>query len=191
MSVNTGWEEYYRETDAVKRRDLLAELRKINQDEYDGLRAALFDLRYEMIKRPPYLADRFLSYAMELLSIGQGRQSPNARRTQKIKDILANMGAELAARSGEEGEEILYDEYCHAVRLYFICADKSGYKTFFGLIPGSDNYKHSKMLEDAVSMSRAVAERYGLTEEMKVWCRAVRDVYSSFGSGYSVEFDNY
>ena len=179
--------EYYKENDPRRRKELLAQLPEDADDGCAELRRTLFNLRYREMKQPPYLADNFLGQILNLQQMVRMRLN-TPRGQEKVRKALDQMGAKEAAPYGEAGQDVLLEEYKHALKLYYKCQDEEGFR-LFGIVKAPESYRRSAMIDNALNMSRVIIEHSGLREEMALWDRAVREVLGSFGTDWLEEYD--
>lgn len=189
--IPKGFEDYFNEEDILKRKELLDAL--MADSELSGKYAyakELFDNRYVIPKRKLGEVDTFLYSCMVLISLHKSGIFFKGSNTKEARQMLENMGVYTA--KSDIDITLMYYEMRNAVRRYFkTCFSPSYRKKLFGLMNSSDEDRAYGMLSDAWKMSIGTSEKYGLSEDMKVWNEAVRAEFEMAYSGDVFDLDNF
>ncbi len=176
---------YFEETDADKRKALLD---AIGKEEGDTpacrLCGRLWEMRY-VDPKSGRRVDLFLWELVELLCLYSTAGLMKKGNSRDAKKALDAMGISEAARYGAEGEAVLYEELCNAVRLYLrTCDSKSYHKRLLGLMEMKEAEWQQKVARDMWRLSVGLPRRLAMEEEFSPLAKAVRDEFCrSFENG--------
>lgn len=175
------WNEYYRELEPQRRREMLAELIASEPDDgANAYRQRLFEARCVDPKAPGKLIDRFLFQCVNFMELYRSAKLFRRGAAKEVRRELRNMRFDEAVPLGEAGERALYWEIRNAAARYFRTCDSPGYnRALFGLVASGAVSKQDRMCRDAWQMSTGLARRVGLEDEMALWTRAVLDAYAA------------
>ena len=187
---SAGWNAYYRDDDPVYRRRQLDERCMLEPDDgANRFRLWLYEARYVDPAQPGRSVDRFLFQCVNFVQLYNSARIFRRGAAKEVRASLAMMGFEEAGKYGEAGERALYWELRNAVSRYFKTCESSGYRRgVFGLV-GAGEGRLEHVCRDAWPMSLGLSRRAGLTGEMALWNRAVRDSHSLLDAGAAGRFD--
>ncbi len=180
------YEDYYAQTDADKRKKLLDDMDFSTENPMEGsqqeqpayqLIRTLWQMRY-VDPKSGRRVDLFLWEILELICL-YGNARFLKKSTQKdARKALKALGVQEAEKYGREGEEILYQELCNAVRLYLhTCESKSYHKRLFGLSEMKEPEWQKKVSKDIWRLSTGVPRRLDMTREFSVLSKAAKDEF--------------
>ena len=171
--------EYYRELEPAARKKLYAEMEASGELPEEVRR--LCELRYTDRTQPGNEVDLFLWHFVNLQQYHDAPGLLRKRTRREILSALERMGLGPGAPSRPEDGPCLYWELRNAARRYFgtLAAPSYGRK-LFGVLPAKDDEREARMRGDARKLSRGNAEKYDLSAEMALFCRAVEDEYMAF-----------
>lgn len=170
------FEEYYREPDPVKRKELLDEYCPDEGAEalQDQMRI-LFDLRYRHNRKGGY-DDCFLRswLDLKLAAGGPGSMMSKKRGTKQVRAAVHQLCLD---RMGEFADEILYEEMCHLTMVYISsCLQDSKYiGAFWGLGKISDERQRSRVTVDLDELVQGLSRYPGVEEDIRILKRAIED----------------
>ena len=171
--------QYYQEVEPAIRKKLYAELK--GDPSLPPVFVRLYELRYVDKQNPGNEVDLFLWHFVNLL---QYHGAPELLKKKTKKDIVAvfqQLGLDPAALRTAEDERVLYWEYRNAARRYFGTFSAASYgRKLFGLRAAKEDEKLYRMRSDARKLSFGNAEKFDLTAETALFCRAVDDEYMAF-----------
>ncbi|MCR5304104.1 MAG: hypothetical protein K6E33_06025 [Lachnospiraceae bacterium] len=177
---SAGWNEYYRELEPKRRKELFEKL--ISEDEDDGaneFRKRLFETRYTDPKNPGQEVDRFLWQCVNFIFLFKTMRIFVKSTKKEVLKAAKELCIEDAAPFGDAGTKALYWEFRNTLKRYFMTCESSSYRRkMFGLMSASDEEKTWQKCLDAWQMSRGVSLKFGVSEELALWNEAVRDEYS-------------
>ncbi len=183
--MSEHYDSYYQETDAGRRKAMLDAMEKENTaDQMHSLRRELWTLRY-VDKKTGRRVDLFLWELVELLCLYNTARLMKGSARRDAKKALEALGASAAAGYGKEGETVLYEELCNALRLYLhTCDSKSYHKRLFGLSELKEEDWQRKVARDIWRLSEGLPKRLGMTEDFAILSKAARDTFCSrFANG--------
>lgn len=175
-------EEFYREKDPVKRREMLGALMKEDDGQNADVRLAgrLFALRYGTDDNTDI--DYFIRSMLTLMSISRAPSFFTGHQKRQVEKIIRELGiteAEERIAAGEltrdEAEEILYAEFQSAAATYVDTCSDGEYHRLLGLAAATDNGRKTAMQKDIADMGRTIADRFHMEEPLRVWCQALED----------------
>ena len=179
---NARWNSYYSELDPVRRRRMLDELSMTEGDDGANMyRLQLWDARHNSKTGAPAETDRLLFQFVNLVQVYRSTRLFKKSAAKEVKKVFADMHFADAAYYGAAGEKALYWEIRNAAMRYFKTCEGSAYnRALFGLIGSGEVGKRDRVCEDVWQMTRGIALRTGLSEEIRVWNQAVTDAYCQF-----------
>ena len=125
--------------------------------------------------------DLFLWYFVNLQNYYDAPSLLKKKTQKEIREILQKMGLTTGEVYASEEESILYWELRNASRRYFGTMSAASYgRKFFGVFSAKENEKSARMREDARKLSFGNAEKYELTDETELFCRAVDDEFRDY-----------
>lgn len=180
---------YYREKDAMKRKELLEQSIAAGEEpEANAIRQEIWNVRYqERTDNGSGRADGFIGLWM-VMEFNKGAHNKLFGARGAVKEIRRKLDqlkfAELCAKSSLH-EELMYRECCHMVRVYIeLCQkDKSYGSTLFGVMSLGDERVKNKLRLDLEETGIQLPEGIGMTEELSLIMRAVREMYQIYFPG--------
>ena len=172
-----AWQEFYMELEPARRAQLLQ--KNLTEEEDDGANAyrnRLFSLRYMEEGKPEPSVDRWLWACVNFVQVYSSSRLLKRGGKREVCQFLEKSGYREAA--GETLEAALYWEIRNAAKRYFkTCTGTEYRRVLFGLLsPGeADQRKH--MCEDVWKMTTGLERRFGMTQELALWTKAVHDEY--------------
>ncbi len=176
------WNALYSEIDPARRRRMLEELVLCEADDgANEYRMRLFNARHGERKGDKETLDRFLFQFVNLVQVYRSSRMFKKSARREVQKLLREFLWNEAPAYGEAGERALYWELRNAAMRYFKTCESPGYnRALFGLVARGEDSRQERILREVWQMTRGLAERTGLEEEMKVWCCAVIDAYCQF-----------
>lgn len=184
-SVQYMWpENYYRETDSVKRQEMLkdrmAETTSAEEKVKDQLRRKLWEARYLDRKGKQDGTDNYLKlWTMLPMAAGQ-KGSFFGRKTVRtfVEQVRETFQRELQ-KENPEYENLWYDEYMNFFDFYItICkTDKSYTNVLFHLAKISEDQLIVKIAEDLREKTVDLPESLGLSREFALFAVAAEDSF--------------
>ena len=151
-----------------------------HENALSGYRNALFEARHINRKKPSQYVDRFLLHLMSLMTIYKNPGLFPKRHKKEVLRILRQMQVDERPAQGQDFEDILYLEYCNAIRRYFdTCADPAYASKLLGLAASSKEDKERHRCYDTWAFSYGIAGLVDLQKEMEILCRAANDTYAA------------
>lgn len=187
------WNMFYRELEPAKRREMFDELQMTEPDDgANEYRKRLLEARYTDPKEPEREVDHFLWQCLNLPYLYKSAKLMSFGSKKEVKKVLDALCAGEAKEYGESGEKAFYWEMRNAAGRYFsTCGGRNYRRKFFGLLSASEEEQVLQTCKDAWEMSCGIARRVGLEDEMKVFCQAVRDEYTTVDDGAAARFEEY
>ena len=187
------WNEYYRELEPRRRRELLDQLCMTEPDDgANEYRQRLYRARHVDGKQPGLEVDRFLfnclSFAQLWSSAKMFKRSARREVLKGLRDMLAGEAAEY----GEAGERALYWEWRNvAARYLMTCASSSYNRSLFGMIASGEQSRSDRICRDVWRMTVGLAQRLNLEGELRLLNRAVIDAYYTSDGSAQRRFEEY
>ena len=149
VPISPAWRDYYTELEPERRAQILQRnLREEAEDGANAYRQRLFSLRY-----------------ME-----EGKK--------EVSQFLKESGYLEAASYGEAGEAALYWEIRNTAKRYFkTCMGSEYRRSLFGLLSPNGADQKKQMCKDVWRMTLGLEKRFDLSDELKLWTKAVHDEY--------------
>ena len=176
----TDWPEaYYSETDPSKRLKMLeASIAAGIDPEADAIRLELFHRRYEPNSNSDNgYADNFMRCFMRFTFLARNVPGPfgKSRARKQVLKNIDDLGLGPGAELDELHEQILYDEFIHAGRIYIsLSVDSKQYTSvIFGIGKMSDRAVTKKLYNDLSSAGIEVADMFGIHKEMELWIKGL------------------
>ena len=187
------WNEYYRELEPRRRRELLDRLCMTEPDDgANEYRQLLYRARHVDEKQPGHEVDRFLFSCLSFAQLWSSARMFKKSARREVERSLKEMLADGAAEYGEAGERALYWEIRNAAARYLKTCENTGYnRALFGLIASGDESRADRVCRDVWRMTEGLAERLNLGDQLRVWNRAVRDAYFMSDPGGQRRFEEY
>lgn len=180
--------EYYREPDAMKRKQLLLKSIELNEDpEANKIRLELWNTRYKEQIGQEVIADQFLKFWMTMefnKDSGNrffGTKSAKKSITKDLNDIHFH---ELLSK-GEIYENLLYLECVHLVSLYMdLCETDKTYNTYLlGIMTMKKDSSRDKLRSDIYKTAVELPRQIGMEKELSLITKAAREAYSRHFTG--------
>ena len=179
MEERAWVESYEKELDPKKRREILdAAIEAEGLTPANELRRKLLEARYDTVKGQH--VDRFIRGWMEMQFIKGSRTLFGKRGAEKEKERLReDLGLVLAEPYGEEGRQVLYEEFCNGARLFLkLCREDRSYSSLlFGLGRMKESSLTSKLARTFYTAAVEAPQRIGMAEELQEFRRALVDVF--------------
>lgn len=180
---------YYREKDAMKRKELLEQSIAAGEEpEANAIRREIWDMRYQdPAENGAGRADGFIGLWM-VLEFNRGAHNKlfgaKGARKQIRKQLDKLKFRELCAKSALH-EELMYRECLHMIRVYIeLCQkDKSYGSTLFGVMNLSDERVKNKLQIDLNETGIQLPEGLEMTGELELIMKAVREMYQTYFPG--------
>lgn len=173
-------ENYYMETDPKVRRAILTERMRVETDGDLEKRKRLFEQRYTLDCKKEY-KDNFIKACLDLLYLASnlGRAfgaKSNRKQAEKIIRLLC------LDHVDEYGTEILYEELCHAIKVYItIAMDDAAYRSvILKVVKMNDERCIEKIKSDLNFFSHVIPESLGMEEEFGLFKKAVLDTQKDY-----------
>ena len=190
---SAAWNEYYRELEPPRRRELLEKL--ISEEEDDGangFRRRLFESRYTDPKRPGQTVDNFLWQCVNFIFLFKTMRLFYRKDRKEVLRGIEILCIREAADFGDAGRKALYWEFRNTFRRYFKSCESSSYRRkMFGLMSASDDEKTWQKCLDTWQMSRGVSLKFDLSDELAIWNEAAKDEYSCQDPDALKRFEDY
>lgn len=187
------WNEYYRELEPIRRRELFEQLCLTEPDDgANAYRRQLFEARHVDPKQPGREVDRFLFNCLSFSQIWASARMFKKHARREVLDALREMHSDRAAEYGEAGERAFYWEIRNAAARYLKTCEGSGYnRALFGMIASGDDSRAERICRDVWRSTDGLAERLDLGDELRVWSRAVQDSYFMSDPGAQRRYNEY
>lgn len=182
MEAKSWVEEYYRETDREKRKEILDRgIAEEGMTRENEIRLKFWEGRYETRARDKAQVDRFIRGWMGMSYMHTASRSVLGRKKlEKEKArVLEDWNVPLAESYGEEGQEALYQELCNMTRLYLqLCQEDKSYSS---LILGLGTMKKESLINkialDVFTLAYTVPRFTGTEQVFALFTRAATDVF--------------
>lgn len=187
------WNEYYREPEPRRRRELLDQLCMTEPDDgANDYRRMLFRARHVDEKQPGREVDRFLFNCLNFAQIwASARWFKRYARRETLK-ALDDMLCGKAGAYGTAGERAFYWEIRNAAARYLKTCESAGFnRSLFGMIASGDESRAERVCRDVWRMSEGLAGRLELRGQLRLWNRAVQDAYFMSDPGAQRRFEAY
>ncbi|MCD8019217.1 MAG: hypothetical protein LUF92_06430 [Clostridiales bacterium] len=151
--------DYYKETDPIKRKTILNNLEEKSCDPVQLVQLrSLFNQRYTPRRKEGY-NDRFLGAWMEL-KIGIANRGDFLSKKRSSKQIQSALHTLCLDRQDEFSREILYQEMCHMVSLYVATCTRDNNYGSVALGIGRISYEdlQAKIKTDLDDVKKAVLQ---------------------------------
>lgn len=174
--------QYYRETDPMKRKELLDQAMESEDDrEANEIRQELWKIRYSTDNGEGTPADGYLRLWMALeFNRNASRKFFGVRSAQKDirKELELLKFQELCSRSPLH-KELVYRECENLISLYMeLCAkDKNYNSVILGLMTMKEESSLAKMKKDIYETAICVPRDVNMEEELSLITRAARKIY--------------
>lgn len=177
--LSQEWKEYYREEEPKKREEIFKKVTKMVADDgANEFREFLFKQRYVDEKRPEEYVDRLLYQCVNFLQLYKIGRLFRRSALKEIKDVRKRFGFDRYKEYGEAGEAALYWEIRNATSRYIkSCKDPSYRRKIFGLIGTDNDDRTRQMANDIWEMTNGISGKYGMEEELRIWCDGVTAEY--------------
>ncbi len=183
-TAESVWDEYYTQQETAQRKAVLKECCCADpENPLNDLRKTLWKLRYENQKTHEENVDMFLWQCVNLLYIYKSSSLAFSRKSsaKEILQLKNNLGFHQAEGYGEEGMEVLYNEWCNAMTRYYISCrqDKCYSKKLFGIMSMQDEEAQKKLTRDAWRLSQGLIQRFKMNDALQPLNKAAKDAYFS------------
>lgn len=169
------FEEYYREPEPAKRKEILYAYRP---EDFDAEKLEqmkkLFNVRYSVDSKGVW-TDRFVRSFLELRMIADNMESYFASKRNK-KMGAATVHQLCLDRQEEFSEDVLYRELCHLTAFYIsTCgSDKSYNSVIWGMGKRSDAKVRGKIAYDMQQVGEAIPKYLDMEEECRLLTKAIQ-----------------
>ena len=182
MEEKAWVENYYRETDRERRKEILDQaIAEEGMTRENEIRMKFWEGRYETREKDHVTIDHFIRGWMGMSYMHTSSRTVFGRKKlDKEKErVMADWNMELARHYGEEGEEAFYQELCNMTRLYLqLCQEDKSYSS---LILGIGTMKKesliNKIAQEIFTLAYAVPRYTGTEELFASFTRAATDVF--------------
>lgn len=171
---------YIRETDREKRKQLLDDaIASEGMSPENELRRKLLESRYQ--KKNQADVDTFIRGFMNVRFLENAAKGFFARsKIRKTMQLIREDWCMDTAQSyGQVGEQILFQELCNMMRLYFkLCEEDNNYNAVllgFGHI--SDESRTAKISREVYDLAYDIPRATGLAEELELFTRAADQTF--------------
>lgn len=171
---------YIRETDREKRKQLLDDaIASEGMSPENELRRKLLESRYQ--KKNQADVDTFIRGFMNVRFLENAAKGFFARsKIRKTMQLIREDWCMDTAQSyGQVGEQILFQELCNMMRLYFkLCEEDKNYNAVllgFGHI--SDESRTAKISREVYDLAYDIPRATGLAEELELFTRAADQTF--------------
>ena len=187
------WNEYYRELEPGRRREMLDGLCASEPDDgANDYRRQLFRARHVDAKQPGREVDRFLFTCLNFVQIWSSAKLFKKHARREVLEALGEMCADEAAQYGEAGERAFYWEIRNAAARYLKTCESAGYnRALFGMIASGDESRADRVCRDVWRMTEGLSQRVALKDELRLFNIAVRDAYYMSDPGAQRRFEAY
>lgn len=187
------WNEYYRELEPKRRRELLDQLCMTEPDDgANEYRRLLFRARHVDERQPGREVDRFLFSCLSFTQLWSSAKMFKGSAKREVSRTLREMLADQAAEYGEAGERAFYWEIRNAAARYLKTCEGAGYnRSLFGMIASGDESRADRVCRDIWRMSVGLAKRLDMQEPLALWNRAVVDAYYTSDGSAERRFREY
>ena len=167
-------ENYYREIDPVKRKEILDSRTEEDGEHLEQLKK-LFNLRYEKDSKGKY-ADLFLRNWLDLRITAENLDGmfSEKRNRKAVKTALKNLCLD---ETSEFPSDLMYLEMCHLTALYIVtCSRDINYTALlWGLGKKNDDKIQAKINLDLERIGEAIPKYLDMEEEFQVLKSAILD----------------
>ena len=177
-------EQYYREHDPLKRKQLLeTSIAQGEEPENNEIRKKIWEIRYRDKAETggDDRADGFLALWMIMeFNRNAGNKFFGARGARKdIEKQLKKLQFQEFANGSEQERELLYRECCHLVKTYMeLCeSDKSYTSMLCGIMTMSDDKAKAKLQKDMYETAIVLPASLGMEKELELIVKAAREMY--------------
>lgn len=179
--LNECWEEYYRELDPEKRRDLYRSVTQEHEDDgANAFRKELMDLRHTDPRSSGRRVDNFLWHMIILTGFRRPMYFVGIVREREINGIIRGLGLDGAQDWDEAKRAAAYWEYRNAADRYLsTCTGAEYAKKLFGIMHSTDAEKLTKTARDFYCMTVTAPSRCGREKDMELFIRALQDAFQS------------
>lgn len=183
--LSPGWEVYYREDDPKRRRGMLDEMFTAEADDGANMfRLRLWEARHLDAKQPKAEVDRFLFQFVNLIQVYRTARMFRRNAARQVEQAMREMLLPEAEAYGVAGECAVYWELRNAaVRYLKICESPAYNRALFGMVASKDSAKRIRVCQEIWEMTRGLADRTGMEQQMQIWNRAVLDAYFQYDAG--------
>lgn len=187
------WNEYYRELEPKRRRELLDQLCMTEPDDgANEYRRLLFRARHLDERQPGREVDRFLFSCLSFAQLWSSAKMFKGSAKREVSRTLREMLADKAAEYGEAGERAFYWEIRNAAARYLKTCEGAGYnRSLFGMIASGDESRADRVCRDIWRMSVGLAKRLDMQKPLALWNRAVVDAYYTSDGSAERRFREY
>jgi len=188
---NEAWDEFYRQTDPDKRKELYDSIcESAHDDGANELRRELIENRYNDPKKPGKKVDKSVWQLMIIPSLDHGIINIRSKNAKTFRDCLKALGVADIDPDNETSVGAVYWEIRNAAARYFeSCKGPNYARQLFGLRPGTDEEKLKRTAYDIKTMAQAVPKKLKMTEEAQIFSDAVIDEFRAVSEEAAQIFD--
>lgn len=169
-TLDSTFEKYYNETDAIKRQALLDEIRNSSDA---GFAQKLFKRRYRI--RRGKTQDIFMGQCLTLSYLSENGMQHISRSNREILKVLDTLMCDVAMNGREEERVHLYHEYRNVFKCYIDACNSPDYRPIAGLIPADSSSRRNMIIKDVREMTTDVTALFPVKEALALWCEAAED----------------
>lgn len=181
MAEQKAWvRKYVRETGEKARKQILDEaIEAEGLSPENELRKKLFEARY--LHRNDQLVDTFIRGWMSFYYLQN--TSHSLFRKKRVEKDLASIRSDwklaLCEEYGEVGRQVLYEELCNMMLVYFgLChSDRTYSAVLLGMGRMKDDSLIGKISKDVYTLAYQLPKETGTEEEFAVFTRAATDMF--------------
>ena len=180
MAENLWVEQYRREPEKEERKEILDKaIAEEGLTEENALRKQFFEERYEQAKSGNI--DHFIRGWMSLAYLENEKNSFFAKNRIKkeVDRIRADFNLDLAAKHGEMGQRVLYDEFYNTARLYMNLCEED--RTYGAILLGLGRMKPARLIAkialDFFRVSYEIPHAVGMEKELEGFREALTEAF--------------
>jgi hypothetical protein len=122
--------------------------------------------------------DRWLWACVNFIQVYSSSRFFRRGGKKEVSQFLKESGYLEAASYGEAGEAALYWEIRNTAKRYFkTCMGSEYRRSLFGLLSPNGADQKKQMCKDVWRMTLGLEKRFDLSDELKLWTKAVHDEY--------------
>ena len=175
-------EVYFETLDADERKSILERIKESQtDDEFVRICEELFDNRYvsreKKVQKIDYAIRGWVNIKF-LPEVARGWFTKK-KLSDKVEEILADLGHDVCEKYGSRGMELWFKELCHTVRVYIdLCINDRSYgSVLFGLGKMKKERLVAKIGEDIVAVTYSIPKEIGKLNEFEQLAQAAKTVF--------------
>ena len=187
MAENLWVEQYRREPEKEERKEILEKaIAEEGLTEENALRKQFFEERYEEAKSGNI--DHFIRGWMSLAYLENEKNSFFAKNRIKkeVDKIREDFNLDLAAKHGEMGQRVLYDEFYNAARLFMHLCEED--RTYGAILLGLGRMKPARLIAkiawDFYRVAYEIPQAIGMEKELETFRKALTEAFCDTHSKY-------